>query len=113
MTDEVSISSSVEKHLIRFALLATPDVCIANSLDNEVILFSPLEKAFIRANIPKNTDCKFPKHKTTVNGTETATVVFIICLNQWWKSLIPVIAIAMPYLLQTSMTLSSLIDPPG
>ena len=34
-------------------------------------------------------------------------------LYQWWKSLIPVNAIAIPYLLQQFMTVSSLIEPPG
>ena len=34
-------------------------------------------------------------------------------LYQWWKRRIPVNAMAMPYLLQASITRSSLIDPPG
>ena len=41
------------------------------------------------------------------------TIMFIFSPHQWWKRRMPVKDITMPFLLQVSITISSLMEPPG
>ena len=82
------------------------------------------KKTRLSADSAEKTTPRLTTSASAVTSTETSANAFALAgaavrfmppssRNQWWNRRMPVNAIAMPYLLQVSITLSSRIEPPG